>query len=128
MLCVFSLINYSFTYPPLAEVAMDSLERWQAAFPEQLQHWLPQIIPCLNDYLVDVEKADVSEPGTSLVTEAVGTSAPTISSMSRGQLAQIKRARAKDSQVMPNLNLFKIAHLLQLYLDIACIGWCSTIS
>ncbi|XP_024384636.1 uncharacterized protein [Physcomitrium patens] len=88
-------------YPPLAEVAMDSLERWQAAFPEQLQHWLPQIIPCLNDYLVDVEKADVSEPGTSLVTEAVGTSAPTISSMSRGQLAQIKRARAKDSQPSP---------------------------
>ncbi|KAG0609962.1 hypothetical protein M758_7G027900 [Ceratodon purpureus] len=87
-------------YLPLAAVALDALERWQTAFPDQLQLWLPQIVPCLNDYLVDVEKVDVSEAETPLATEGASTSAPT-ANVSRTQLAQIKRARAKDAQPSP---------------------------
>jgi len=90
-------------YLPLAEVALDALERWQKAFPDQLQEWLPQIVPCLNDYLFDVEKVDVSEAETPPDVEGASTSAPAIANVSRAQLAHIKKARAKDAQVTLNL-------------------------
>lgn len=89
----------------MAKVALDALERWQTTFPDQLQQWLPMIVPCLNDYLVDVEKVDVSGAQTSLETEGASTSAPTTANVSRVQLAQIKRARAKDAQVLVNSSL-----------------------
>ena len=92
------MTKHSFTYLPLAAVALDALEKWQTAFPDQLQLWLPQIVPCLNAYLVEVEKLDVSEAETPLESEGASTSAPT-ANVSRVQLAQIKRARAKDAQV-----------------------------
>lgn len=88
----------------MAAVALDALERWQTAFPDQLEQWLPQIVPCLNNYLVDVEKVDVSEAKTSL-SEGASTSASTTANVSRVQLAQIKRARAKDAQVLVKLSL-----------------------
>lgn len=93
-------------YLPLAEVALDALERRQFFFPDQLQQWLPQIVPCLNDYLIDVEKVDVSEAETPHDTEGASTSAPAVANISRAQLAQIKKARAKDAQVMHN-SLFR---------------------
>lgn len=90
-------------YLPLAEVSLDALERWQKTFPDKLQQWLPQIVPCLNDYLFEVEKVDVSEGESPPETDGASTSAPAIANVSRAQLARIKKARAKDAQVMLSL-------------------------
>lgn len=79
---------------------MDALERWQIDFPEKLEQYLPEIVPCLNEYLVDFETMEflgpefgVNPPGASTST-AHGTAG-----VSQTQLARIKQARAKEAQV-----------------------------
>lgn len=87
------------TYPPLAAVAMDAVERWQKSFPQKLQEWLPEIVPCLNDYLVDFEDTELAD--SDMLEDPTGgsTSAPSIGNVSRAQLARIKQRRAKEAQV-----------------------------
>ncbi|KAL3698516.1 hypothetical protein R1sor_012592 [Riccia sorocarpa] len=49
------------TYPPLASVAMDALERWHQLHPRELEQWLPIITRCLSDYISEVDKAEISD-------------------------------------------------------------------
>lgn len=39
------------TYSPLANFAMDALERWIIFSKSELDLWLYQIVPCFNNYL-----------------------------------------------------------------------------
>ncbi|XP_002965996.2 DNA-dependent protein kinase catalytic subunit [Selaginella moellendorffii] len=41
-------------YHPLANIALDSLQRWYNLHPKELQKQLQDIVPCLRDYLFEV--------------------------------------------------------------------------
>lgn len=80
---------------------MDALERWQIDSPEKLQQYLPEIVPSLNEYLVDFETMEFLEPEFGVdPTGASTSSAHSTTGVSRSQLARIKQARAKEAQVV----------------------------
>lgn len=80
---------------------MDALERWQIDSSEKLQQYLPEIVPSLNEYLVDFETMEFLEPEFGVnPTGASTSSAPGTTGISRSQLARIKQTRAKEAQVV----------------------------
>jgi hypothetical protein len=81
---------------------MDALERWQMMFPKELQRWLPQIVPCFNDYLVQVETTEVSESENVVDSPAAASKFASVGTISRAQLMRIRQARIKESQVKKN--------------------------
>lgn len=42
-------------------MAIDALERWYLERPEDLQRYLNQIVPCMTDYLMEVEVVELTE-------------------------------------------------------------------
>ncbi|KAL2645175.1 hypothetical protein R1flu_012762 [Riccia fluitans] len=86
------------TYPPLASVAMDALERWHQLHPHELEPWLPVITMSLSDYISEVDKAELSDGSSEVGTSESSNSRE---SLSRLQLARLKKARAQASQAGP---------------------------
>ena len=86
-------LQLGLTYPPAAELAIGTMERWnaQSLLAEPLRHQLPSILPLLQDYL----RVPQPQPGSASQSTMTASGAPAaLLSRAPGSSSSIDRALA----------------------------------
>lgn len=68
-----STLSIGKSYLPAAEIGVSALERWQRAFPAELQRALPDIVPLLKLYLTRPDDEDETMPPFSITSQRAST-------------------------------------------------------